>query len=117
MEIVENQENVENSQNIENSQNNEENMMALITPIFGLIILPVALIIGFILHAVSIQFSFSRLTWLLKDSYEIIVSVFMVLIFYLRNPHLRNYVLRNILSSSSVQPQQSHQIEIELQTI
>ena len=117
MEIVENQENVENSQNIENSRNNEENMMALITPIFGLIILPVCLIIGFTLHAASIQLSFSRLLWLLKDSYEIIVSVFMVLVFYIRNPHLRIYILRNILSSSSVQPQQSHQIEIELQTI
>ena len=117
MEIVENQENVENSQNIENSQNDEENMMPLITPIFGLIILPFCLIIGFTLHEVSIQLSFSRLSLLLNDSYEIIESVFIVLIFYIRNPHLRIYILRNILSSSSVQPQQSHQIEIELQTI
>ena len=107
----------ENHENVENSQNVEEDMTELVTPWFGVMIVPVFLISGFFLFTVPIQIFYPRLILLLKDSYEIILSVFLVLIFYLRNPHLRNYVLRNISSSSSVQPQQSQQIDIELQKI
>ena len=103
-------------ENGENQENVEEPMQYLMTPFYALIRVSFLLILGYFLHTVSIHVFVPRLTLLLKDSYEIISSAVHVLLFYIRNPYLRSYVLRNILSSSSVQPQQNEQIEIELQT-
>ena len=103
-------------ENVENQENVEEPMLYLMTPFYALIHLYFFFILGYFLHTVSIHVFVPRLTLLLKDSYQIIFSAVHVLLFYIRNPYLRSYVLRNILSSSSVQPQQNEPIEIELQT-
>ena len=103
-------------ENVETQENVEEPMMYLVTPFYALIHTSFLLTLGYFLRNLSIQKFDPRLNLLLKDSVEIILSVANVLLFYIRNPYLRNYVLRNILPSSTVQPQQNEQIEIELQT-
>ena len=105
-------------ENGENQNNATEHMTHLITPSF-LIIFAVLLISSYLLTSLRYLSNIfvSRYIVLLRDSAEIILSVVLVLIFYVRNPHLRNFIIRNTLFSNSIQPQENQQIQIELETI
>ena len=107
-------------ENGKNQNNATEPMTHLITPSF-LIIFAVLLISSYLLIATSLRYLLnifaSRYIVLLRDSAEIILSVVLVLIFHVRNPHLRNFIIQNTLFSNSIQPQENQQIQIELETI
>ena len=57
-----------------------------------------------------------RFSLLLRDSILIVRDVVFMSHIYYRNPHLRAYVWKNMISTSSVQPQHD-QNEIELQSM
>ena len=57
-----------------------------------------------------------RFSLLLLDSISIVRDVVFLSHIYYRNPHLRAYVWKNMISTSSVQPQYD-QNEIELQSM
>ena len=100
----------------ENQDNATEPMTHLITP-FWLIIFSVLLMSAYFIRYLSNCVFLSRYILLLRDSFEIIWSVVLVMIIYIRNPHLRNFILRRTLSLNAIQPQENQQIGIELQTI
>ena len=105
---------VDEEGNMENPQNdlNEH----LIDQHYFLVAISLA-IIFFITLTLPIQLGYqilpSRFQLVFRDYMPLLANPLIMFLFYLRNPHLRNYMWRNILHLSSVQPIENN-VELEL---
>ena len=102
---------VENIENPENDLNEH-----LINPHYFFVAISLAIIL-FITLTAPIQLGYqilpSRYQLVFRDYMPLLANPLIMFLFYLRNPHLRNYMWRNILHLSSVQPIENN-VELEL---
>ena len=82
----------------------------------SIVLITILIFSQFALHFSPIQILNTRFSLLLLDSLAIIRDIIFMLHIYYRHPHLRAYVWKNMMNTSSVQPQNG-QNELELQSI
>ena len=81
-----------------------------------IVFIAIFIILSFALRFPPIQILNLRFSLLLLDSISILRNVVFMSNIYYRHPHLKAYVWKNMISTSSVQPQHD-QNEIELQSM
>ena len=103
------------SDSVEDVENNEMDEQHSIVDLYSALNFIVIIIFIYSLRF-SLQHYFlsQRMSLLLRDSEIVLELMITIPNYYLKNPLLRHYILKNVLRRSTVQPENN---EIELQSI